>query len=119
LTRSVWKRNALYLICRRIAESGIKVDEIAGLFTWRKNAWYSLDGALSASDFEHVALKKAASGGQSFDPRRWFCEEGELFHASGKTYALTNQWGGDDWRKAMNVLKEGYPQLKIEFSPTS
>jgi hypothetical protein len=33
LTRSVWKRNALYLICKSIVESGIKVDEIAGLFT--------------------------------------------------------------------------------------
>jgi hypothetical protein len=36
-----------------------------------------------------------------------------------KTYAFSNQWGGDTWHKAMSLLKEKYPQFKISFSPDS
>jgi hypothetical protein len=39
-----------------------------------------------------------------------------LVHADGKTYAFSNQWGGELWLKAMTRLKEKYPQFKIEFS---
>jgi hypothetical protein len=67
----------------------------------------------------HLALAKAAAGGLRFDPPRWYCEEGELFHANGKTYAFSKMWGGKHWHMAMNLLKEKYPQFKIEFSPTS
>lgn len=117
--RAVWKRNAIYLICKRLCESGIMPDQIAALFTWRNNAFYALEGTIAAADFERLASEKAASGGPTFDPPRWFCEEGELFHANGKTYAFSKMWGGKNWHRAMNLLKEKYPQFKIEFSPTS
>lgn len=116
---SVWKRNALYLICNRLCESGINPDEIASLFDWRHNAWYSVDGTVDASEFERLASEKAASGGPRFDRPRWFCEDDELLQANGKTYTFSKMWGGKNWHRAMNLLKEKYPQFKIEFSPTS
>ncbi len=117
--KSVWKRNALYLVCKRLCEGGINPDEIAAIFTWRNNAWYSVEGAVGASDFVRLAAEKAAAGGPTFDPPRWYCEEGEVFHANGKTYAFSKMWGGKNWHRAMELLKERYPQFKIEFSPTS
>jgi hypothetical protein len=119
LHRTVWKRNAVYLICKRLCETGISPDEIAALFTWRNNAWYSVEGAVDAPEFERLALAKSASGGPTFDPPRWFADDDELFHANGKTYAFSKMWGGKNWHRAMNLLKEKYPQLKIEFSPTT
>lgn len=119
IQKSVWKRNALYLICKRLCESGISPDEIGAIFTWRNNAWYSITGQVQAAEFVHLALERAAAGGPSFDPSRWFCEEGELFHSSDKTYAFTKMWGGKNWHRAMNLLKETYPHFNIEFSPTS
>jgi hypothetical protein len=117
--RAVWKRNAVYLICKRLCESGIAPDEIAALFTWRNNAFYAVEGTVGVPEFEKLALEKAESGGPAFDPPRWFCDEGELFQANGKTYAFSKMWGGKGWHKAMELLKEKYPQFKIEFSPTS
>jgi hypothetical protein len=117
--KSVWKRNAVYLICKRLCDGGISPDEIASLFTWRNTAWYSVDGTVDSAEFERAASAKAASGGPGFDPPRWFCEDEELFHANGKTYAFTKMWGGKNWHRAMDLLKEQYPKFNIEFSPTS
>src|SRR5262249_28678559 len=32
---SMWKRNAIFLICRRLCSKQINPDEVAGLFEWR------------------------------------------------------------------------------------
>jgi hypothetical protein len=42
--KSIWKRNALYLICKRLCQNGVTPPEIGALFTWRHNAWYEVDG---------------------------------------------------------------------------
>lgn len=117
---SQWKRNAIFVISKHLCESGIDPGEIATLFDWRSNrVWYSVDGAVGASEFEGLAHENAASGGPNFDPRRWHCGDGELVQVNGKTYAFSKQWGGENWHKAMNLLKEAYPQFQIQFSPTS
>jgi hypothetical protein len=116
---SVWKRNALFHICKRLCKGGINPDEIDALFTWRNNAWYVIDGTVDGKAFEIAALQKAASGGLSFDQPRWFCEDEELFHANGKTYAFSKMWGGKNWHRAMELLKMQYPQFNIQYSPTS
>ena len=38
------------------------------------------------------------------------------FHEHGR---LKQHWGGKGWHRAMNLLKEKYPQFKIDFSPAS
>jgi hypothetical protein len=58
-------------------------------------------------------------GGLNFDPRRWFWADDELISFNGKTYAFSNQWGGENWHNAMALLKEKYPQFKINFVPTA
>ena len=117
---SMWKRNAIFLICKRLCERRINPDEIAALFDWRSNrVWYSVDGLVDVREFEELASKNASSGGASFDRRRWFCGDGELVQAGGKTYAFSNQWGGQGWHRAMNLLKDKYHQFKIDFDPAS
>ncbi len=117
---SMWKRNAIFFICKHLCEKGVNPDEITALFDWRPNrVWYSVDGVVDASAFEKLASQKASSSGGSFDRRRWFCGDDELVHANGKIYAFSNQWGGQSWHKAMGLLKEKYPQFKIDFSPAS
>jgi hypothetical protein len=115
-----WKRNAIFLICKRLCERDVNPDEITSLFDWRTNrVWYSLNGDVDALEFEKRATELALSGGASYDRRRWFCEDDELVRANGKTYAFSNQWGGSSWHRAMNLLKEKYSQFKIDFSPAS
>jgi hypothetical protein len=117
--KSIWKRNALYLICKRLCQGGVAPTEIDALFTWRHNAWYVVDGTADGPEFERLATEKASAGGPTFDPPRWFCETEELFHADGKTYAFSKMWGGKNWHRAMNLLKETFPSFNIDFSPTS
>lgn len=117
---SQWKRNAVFLICKHLCERSVDPEEIATLFDWRSNrVWYSVEGAIDAAGFDRLAQEKASAGGLNFDRRRWFSGDGELIRANGKTYAFSNQWGGENWHRAMNLLKEKYPQLKIGFSPLS
>jgi hypothetical protein len=118
---SMWKRTAIFLICKHLCEKRINPDDVAALFDWRADhrIWYVVEGEVDASEFERRALDKVASGGSAFNRRRWFCDDGELVYAGGKTYAFSNQWGGENWHRAMSLLKEKYPQFNIDFSPVS
>jgi hypothetical protein len=115
---AMWKRNAIFLICKRLCDKGVNPSEIAGLFSWRSNrVWYSVDGVVDAAEFKTRAAAKAAATGATFDGRRWFCEDGQFCKVDEKTYAFSTQWGGEDWHKAMVALKERYPQFNIDFVP--
>jgi len=118
---SMWKRNAIFLICKHLCEKGVPPEEVSALFDWRADhrIWYAVEGVVNAPEFEKLASQKSSSGGPVFRRRRWFCDDGELIHTSGKTYAFTNQWGGENWHRAMNLLKEKFPQFDIDFSPAA
>lgn len=118
-TEAMWKRNAVFLVCKKLCENGVPPEKISELIDWRPNrVWYSVEGIMDAAEFEGHALEKALSAGANFSRNRWFCEGDELVQANGKTYALSNQWGGPSWHRAMNVLKEAFPQFDIQFAPT-
>jgi hypothetical protein len=113
----MWKRNAIFLICKALCQKGVNPDELGTLFRWRSNrVWFTVEGTVDASEFERLASEKTALGGPGFDHRRWFCGEGELVQANGKSYAFSNQWGGPKWYRAMDLLKEKYKNFKIDFS---
>lgn len=116
---SVWKREAIFLICRYLCEHGISPDEITSLFDWRPGrVWLSADGQLNSAEFIKRASERAVAGGPAFDSRRWYCDDDELLHVSGKTYAFSSQWGGASWYRAMKLLKEKYSAHHIEFVET-
>ncbi|MDP2619589.1 MAG: hypothetical protein Q8P46_05360 [Hyphomicrobiales bacterium] len=115
---TMWKRNAIFVVCKHLCEHGIDPDEITTLLEGCKHrVWFSMDGTLNASEFERLASERSSIGGSTFDNRRWFCGDAELVHADGKTYAFSNQWGGQMWHTAMQLLKERYSSFKIEYSP--
>jgi hypothetical protein len=118
--RAMWKRNAIFLICRKLCAKGVNPDDIARLFDWRINrVWFFVDGAFDATQFITSAATKAAAAGTAFDSGRWFCADEELTRANGKTYAFSKHWGGDGWHRAMTLLKEKYDQFGIDYTPTA
>lgn len=80
-----------------------------------RRLFLQVDGMLNSDDFIRVVTEQQEAGGKFFEKRRWFCGEGELICINSKTYALSNQWGGN-WSLAMNLLKDNFPDAKIEFS---
>jgi hypothetical protein len=120
LRKSMWKRDAVFFLCKKICEHGVKPEEITALFDWRPSrVWLGLDGTMNAAEFVKLALEEAAAGRIAFDPRRWFCGEGDLFQTGGKTYAFSSQWGGANWYRAMELLKQKYSKFQIDFSETA
>jgi len=116
---TMWKRNAIFVVCKHLCDNAVDPAEITRLFDWRPNrVWFSVEGEVDSSAFAPLATKNAAANGTVFRAKRWHCEEGELVHANGRTYAFSNQWGGPNWFRAMNALREHYPQFGIDYQPT-
>lgn len=113
-----WKRNAIFLVCKRLCEGHASPQEIDDLFDWRSHVWYSVDGEVGAEDFVVRAKAKADAGGPAFDHRRWFCEDEDLVRAGGATFAFSKMWGGENWRVAMTLMRDKYPMLDLAFTPT-
>jgi hypothetical protein len=117
---SMWKRQAILAVCKHLCESGVEPDAIAAKFSWRSNrVWRMLPGDLDSKEFLKAAEAKAEGGEWNFTANRWFCADDELVRSNGATYALSNQWGGQGWFRAMNALKDSYPDFEIEFTPAS
>lgn len=116
-----WKRNAIHLVCRTLClKHDVAPEALIHLFAWRPSyIWYWVEGHANEIEFERLASTKAANGGPTFSKRRWFCDDDDLFEVSGNTYAFSKQWGGDGWHRAMNLLKESYPRIGLEFTPTA
>jgi len=120
LNSSMGKAKAILLICKHLCARSINPEEISALLKEYKNrVWYWVDGAVDAAEFKLRADAKARAIGTRFDPIRWFLDDGALCQANGKTYAFSSQWGGDDWHRAMNALKERYSEFNIDFTPAA
>jgi hypothetical protein len=116
-TADLTKRHAFLTLCRYLCDKGVTPDEIAAVGPRSPGrVVYAVNGLLTADEFSASARERAAAEGTTFDPRRWFCGAGELVQSSGKTYAFSNQWGGDRWRTTMDRLCQKFGQFDIRFS---
>ncbi len=117
---SMSKRRAICLICKHLCEKGVSPDAITALFDGRPSrVWYAVDDVVNSEAFKQLASAQASSAGMRFDDSRWSCEDDEILHFKGKTYALSSQWGGEVWLRAMKLLKDNFPQFNINYPPSS
>jgi hypothetical protein len=114
---AMWKRNAVFLVCKHLCDNGTNPDEVSALIDWRR-IWYMVEGDLDAEQFDIAAKQKASAGGPAYSARRWFNDDDQLIHWDGRTYALSTQWGGEGWHNAMRLLQQKYPAFNIEYTPT-
>lgn len=113
------KRQAIFHMFRHIVESGVSPEKVAENCGRRANrALISVEGEVSADEFVELAIEDFARENRNFDARRFFVAEGDLFISSGRTYAFSNQWGGPDWEQAMKSLRDAYPDLRMNFTPS-
>jgi len=108
------KRHLVFHVVEGAIRSGINPEELRSLLSWRGNLFVDFDGELPGDEFQE-ALIKDNKGGQQIT-KRYFCDEDQLFRHNDKTYSLTNQWGRQTL-KAVNTIKEHYPQLDISITP--
>jgi hypothetical protein len=113
------KRHAINHVFRYLVENGMAPERVADHCGPRANrALVSVDGEVDAEAFNRLAQEARLKEGRGFDPTRYFCGDDDLIHFAGRTYAFLNQWGGSDWMKAMNNLRDAFPDQRIAFAPS-
>jgi len=85
---------------------------------WRKNQLFEVfDGELSA-DQVYEQIMKNDTGGTVPRAKRFFCNNGEIFHQGGKAHVLSNQWGQKTLDTADSLAKM-FPNPGIEVKPAT
>jgi hypothetical protein len=79
--------------------------------------WREAPGTLNSGQFVEYVGTQSTLAGRAFNPRRFFCASEELFHLNGKTYAFSNQWGGQGVVDSVDALLTKYGNGKISYEP--
>jgi hypothetical protein len=108
------KRNAIFFVVKNLCNSGVPPEKIHELINWKQTLFLQADGILNSDGFIRVITAQRGAGGRKVENRRWYCEDEELIHLDEKTYAFIKMWG-NRWGSAMNLLKENFPDAKIDF----
>jgi hypothetical protein len=84
-------------------------DRGAGVFR-------SADGYVDEDGLIAAVAEESDPTGKKFDPIRYFCDSKSLFHVDGRTYALTNQWGGPGTAETLDDLLQAFPGRGVSYS---
>jgi hypothetical protein len=110
------KRWLMFRLISGVLENGGTPEEIMEAIPWRKNRLFEvIEGTLSGDEVYEI-LMKDDPGGTVPRTKRYFCGDDQVFHADGKTYVLSNQWGRGTL-EAVDSLMKGFPNLNIKISP--
>lgn len=109
------KRWAIYYVVSHLIKNGVRPKEIGEAIAWRKTLFQKFDGELS-SDEVIQCLTESDPGGKIPHYRRYFSQDGEIFHVDGSTYTLSNQWGGRTI-EAIDLLSKAFPKVNISVRP--
>ncbi len=91
------KRRFIYEVVREAIRLGIKPGIVLNAVPWRQsNMFISAPGKLTGEELMATASTKS--------PTRYFCDDIELFHVEGNTYAMTNQWGPRTEEAVKNII---------------
>ncbi|MET0120462.1 MAG: hypothetical protein ABW124_05415 [Candidatus Thiodiazotropha sp. 6PLUC9] len=111
------KRWLMFRLVSGILENGGTPEKIMDAIPWRKNRLFEvIEGTLSGDEV-HEIIMQDDPGGTIPRAKRYFCGNDEVFHADGKTYVLSNQWGRGTL-EAVDSLMKGFPNLNIKISPS-
>jgi len=111
------KRSAIFFVVKGLCNSGISPEKINELIYWKGNLFLQADGLYNSEDFIRIITERGKADGRKIDHPRWYCDDDELIRFEGKTYAFHKMWGSR-WGAAMNLLKENFPDAKIDFWAT-
>ena len=94
--RGLAKRNVIYVLMKAAFKSGAGIERLIETAPHRgKRLFQKFDGVVP---FDETTPKTGDSS------RRYFTGEDEKFLQDGKTYFLTNQWGGEQFQNTKTEL---------------
>jgi hypothetical protein len=115
--KSQSKRWMMFRVVSGALQNGVAPQQVAEAIPWRRNRLFEVfDGILSAEQTQERIMREDEKGAIP-RAKRFFCADGEVFHAGNKTYVLSNQWGSRTL-EAVQSLAKAFPHLAIEIKPT-
>lgn len=106
------KRRLIFEVVAEALRRGVLPSQISAAVPWREGTMFvSAEGHLNAN-----ALKSALDG-RSLD--RFFDADEDLFHAGGRTYAFSTQWGARTLEAITNITALMPDGPAINYSPTT
>ena len=113
------KRWMMFRLVSGVLRNGGTPDQIGEAMPWRKKRIFKvLEGELTAEQ-TYQAIMENDGGGKVPMAKRYFCDDEEVFHIDGKTYVLSNQWGGEGPARAARNLEKMFPDLNIQIKPSA
>jgi hypothetical protein len=109
------KRQAILRIVKHLCASGITPEQMTELLPWRSLPWrrkhlfQSIEGTVDSAKFVAEIRNRANQEGRPIEAKRYFCDQDDLIHANGRTYALTKRWGGKSTAAAIATLLKAFP----------
>ena len=103
------KRTAIFHVVKFLCDSGVSPAEVSAVNGWTEKRFRSSDGIINTrEEFIAQQANQDSTNGKEFEAFRFFCNDGELIHSGGKTWALTNQFGPHTY-KFITKLIEAFP----------
>ena len=119
LYKALGKRHLVYRAVRAAIEQGASPDELTPLMPRGPARWVVMDGNPTSSEFREYLLTLKTPSGGSYEPRRYFLEDDELLRHKGRTYAFSNQWGGEPAFQVVRAIAAKYPQLGLTLEKSA
>jgi len=108
------KRNTIFFVVKNLCDSGVSPEKINDLIYWKGDLFLRADGIQNSDDFIRIVTGQRGAKGRTVDYRRWYCDDDELIHFEGRTFAFHKMWGSR-WGTAMKLLQDNFSDAKIDF----
>ena len=108
------KRGMMFHLVSGVLADGGTPKQIMDAIPWRRNQLFAqFDGELSGEQVRERIMQDDP-GGKVPRTKRYYCDDDEVFHSGGRTYAVSNQWGTKTLEGA-SALARAFPHLNIGF----
>lgn len=95
------KRRAMFFVISHAIKSGITPEQLFEITSKRR--WIWVEGKCSSRvEFEGTEIQNR----NTYDSRRWFVEDDELFVIGNKTYAFSNQHSKEAYNLISNIFEK-------------
>lgn|GEM_PF-108935 len=103
------KRRAILTVIKHLCSRRVTPQAVNEVINWRSRLFANLDGTLTGEQFLAEAKDQVYSGGLL----RYFCDDADLIHSGGRTYALVNGWGNRTFN-AIKLLIDAFPDKAVK-----
>jgi hypothetical protein len=111
------KRELAYWVAREAVQRGATPEQICDWVSWKRNyLWAVADGEVNQEVFLQTASSFPNSS-RAFDKKRYYTPDDKLIHFGGRTFAFSNQWGGETL-KGVDLIINGISAADISYGPS-